>query len=151
MERIWIYQGAKPFSDEEEAFILEKLAAFTSQWKAHKEQLAAKVEIRYHLFIIISVDQSVALPSGCSIDKSVHILKELEQTLNISLFDRMQIAYRQGDEIRVVPRASFERLLAEGQINEDTLVFNNMVDNRNDLITKWEVPFKDSWHARVFA
>lgn len=150
MERIWIYQGAKPFSDEEEAFILDKLAAFTSQWKAHQEQLAAKIEIRYHLFIVISVDQSVALPSGCSIDKSVHILKELEQTLNISLFDRMQIAYRQGDKIEVVPRASFEQLLAEGQINENTVVFNNLVDNRNDLMTKWEVPFKDSWHARVF-
>ncbi|MGK9119371.1 ABC transporter ATPase [Olivibacter jilunii] len=151
MERIWIYQAAKSFSEGEEARILNKLEAFTDQWKAHKEKLTARVEIRYHLFIIISVDLSQVLPSGCSIDKSVHLLKELESELNISLFDRMQIAYREGDEIQVVPRATFEQLLATGRINEDTMVFNNLVDNGEDLKTKWEVPFKDSWHARVFA
>lgn len=151
MERIWIYQAAKPFSEQEEAYILNKLAAFTNQWKAHKEQLTARVEIRYHLFIIISVDLSYVLPSGCSIDKSVHLLKELESELNISLFDRMQIAYRKGDDIQVVPRATFEELLATGQINEETLVFNNLVDNGADLEIKWEIPFKESWHARVFA
>lgn len=151
MERIWIYQASRPLSEREEEMVLHKLAQFTTQWKAHGAPLAASVEIRYHLFIIIAVDQSYALPSGCSIDKSVHLLKELEHELGISLFDRMQIAYREKGEIRVVPRAQFEQLIAEGKITADTIVFNNLVIDKANLIDEWEVPFHQSWHAKVFA
>ncbi|MEH6306862.1 ABC transporter ATPase [Olivibacter sp. CPCC 100613] len=151
MKRVWIYQASRPFNANEEEIVLNKLAAFTSQWKAHGKELAAYVEIKYHLFIVITVDQSFAMPSGCSIDKSVHILKELEGELDISLFDRMQIAYKEGAAIRIAPRAKFEQLIAQGVITENTIVFNNLVDNGDDLLTKWEVPFKESWHARVFA
>jgi len=151
MERIWIYQASRPLTTNEEAIIANKLATFTVQWKAHGTPLAASVEIRYHLFIILAVDQSYAMPSGCSIDQSVRLLKELEQELALSLFDRMQIAYRKDGEINVVPRATFEQLIANGDVTEDTIVFNNLVENRVDLNLKWEVPFKQSWHARVFA
>lgn len=151
MERVWIYQASRTFDASEEEIVLNKLEAFTAQWKAHGKELAAYVEIKYHLFIIITVDQSFAMPSGCSIDKSVHLLKELEEELKISLFDRMQIAYKEGSAIRVVPRAVFEQLIAQSVVTENTIVFNNLVDNRADLTHKWEIPFKDSWHAKVFA
>lgn len=150
MERIWIYQASRPFSEREEEMVCAKLEQFTGQWKAHGAPLAATVEIRYHLFVILAVDLAQVMPSGCAIDASVHLLKELEQELGVSLFDRMQIAYRQNDEINVVPRATFERLIAQGTVQDDTIVFNNLVDNRTDLNEKWEVPLKQSWHAHVF-
>ncbi|GAA4780971.1 hypothetical protein GCM10023231_05310 [Olivibacter ginsenosidimutans] len=151
MERIWIYQASRPLNEREEEMVWNKLAQFTAQWKAHGVPLAATVEIRYHLFIILSVDQSHAMPSGCSIDTSVRLLKELEQELRISLFDRMQIAYRAEDDIRVVSRTQFEQLIADGKITADTIVFNNLASNKDELAKQWEVPFKQSWHAKVFA
>ncbi|QNL52241.1 ABC transporter ATPase [Olivibacter sp. SDN3] len=150
MERIWIYQADREFTEIEEQIVLDKLEEFTMQWKAHGQPLAASADIRYHRFIVIAVDQSYALPSGCSIDKSVRLLKELEDELNIDFFDRMQIAYRDGDQIVVAPRVAFEKLIAEGLINADTVVFNNLVANKEELNTQWEVPFKNSWHAKIF-
>ena len=76
MERIWIYQANKLLTIEEETKVQKKLEEFTAEWNAHGHPLAASVEIRYHLFVILAVDQSVTMPSGCSIDKSVRLFKE---------------------------------------------------------------------------
>ena len=151
MERIWIYQADRELNEGEKAHVLAKLDQFVSQWHAHGKQLAAWAEVRYGYFIIIAVNEAVAPPTGCSIDKSVHLLKELERELQVSLFDRMQIAYRDGEAIRVVPRSVFEKLLTEGDVTGDTIVFNNLVQYSSALQTDWEVPLKKSWLAKVFA
>ncbi len=150
MERIWIYQADRPLTDVEGKHVLAKLEGFTSQWKAHGKALAAKAEIRYDRFVIVMVDDNVAPPTGCSIDKSVHMLKEIEGELGITLFDRMQIAYRDSEGIRVVPRTEFEQLLAIGEVTDETVVFNNLVASYPELETLWEVPLRESWHANVF-
>lgn len=152
MERVWIYQANRVLDKNEEESVLNKLSIFTKQWKAHGKPLAASVEVRYGLFVVLTVDESVEMPSGCSIDKSVHLLKELERELNVDLFDRMQIAYRDGSDIRVrvVTRNQFEEKISKGEITADTIVFNNLVKNTNELEHDWEVPFHHSWHAKVF-
>lgn len=152
MERIWIYQADRRLNEAEEEFILKKLGEFTAQWRAHGKALAAKAEVRYNRFIIIMIDDSVAPPTGCSIDKSVHLLKEVELETGLQLFDRMQVAYRQADGgINIVPRAEFEALLSNGEVDSDTLVFNNLITSYPELDTHWEVPLRESWHARVFS
>jgi len=150
MERVWIYQADRSLTDAESKYVLDTLEGFTSEWKAHGKSLAAKAEIRYDRFIIIMVDDRVAPPTGCSIDKSVHLLKEIERELGVALFDRMQIAYRDNGVIHVVPRAEFEKLLAQGDITHQTVVFNNLVATYPELETNWEVPMSESWHAQVF-
>jgi hypothetical protein len=112
--------------------------------------LPAAGQIRYNRFLILIVDESQAGASGCSIDKSVNFMKQLEQHFSISLFDRFNLAYRSGEEVVSVPRQQFEELLKGGQINTETIVFNNLVQNVTELQTKWEVPFKDSWHIQLF-
>lgn len=151
MERIWIYQADRLLTADEETTLLKRLGEFTAEWNAHGHQLSASAEIRYHLFIILAIDQTVTMPSGCSIDKSVRLLKELEQELNISLFDRMQIAYRERDHINIVPRSTFEKLIEKGEVTKDTIVFNNLVADREAFDRSWETPFQNSWHAQVFA
>lgn len=150
MQRIWIYQADRELSESEEQHVLSRLEEFTSQWRAHGKQLAAAAEVRYGRFVILMVDDSVAPPTGCSIDKSVHLLKEIEQETGLSLFDRMQVAYRDGETIRVASRDAFAKLLDAGAITADTPVFNNLVASYPELEDNWEVPVKDSWHGRVF-
>lgn len=149
--RIWIYQSNRPLTVEEQTEIQALLNQFTAQWHAHGEQLAALGEIRHDRFIILSVDEAQAGASGCSIDKSVNLMKEIEKQFNLDLFDRFNIAYREDGDIKIVNRATFEQLISSGKINDATLVFNNLVATRRELETNWQIPMKDSWHARVFA
>ncbi|WP_183556847.1 ABC transporter ATPase [Mucilaginibacter sp. SP1R1] len=148
--RVWIYQADKKLSDPEVQQIQQELDKFSTGWTAHNNQLKAKGEIRYNRFLILIVDESQAGASGCSIDKSVHFMKQIEQHFNINLFDRFNLAYRDGEEVKSLPRHAFEDLLKQGEINTETIVYNNMVQNVAELETKWEVPFKNSWHIQLF-
>ncbi|TFF40808.1 ABC transporter ATPase [Mucilaginibacter psychrotolerans] len=148
--RVWVYQSDRKLTDAETLQIQVLLDNFTTGWAAHNNQLKAKAEIKYNRFLILFVDESQAGASGCSIDKSVNFMKQLEQQFGINLFDRFNLAYRSGEEILSVPRNQFEELLKQGKITSDTIVFNNLAQTLADLQTKWEVPFKDSWHKQLF-
>jgi len=52
--RVWVYQSDRKFTSVEENQILNKLAAFTNQWKAHGNELLAKAEIRYGFFYYLN-------------------------------------------------------------------------------------------------
>jgi len=149
--RIWIYQSDRPFTPEEEQAVSDKLRTFTDQWKAHGAELLTEAAILYNRFIILAVNEEQAQASGCSIDSSTKLIKSLEQEYGVDLFNRFNMAYRDGNEIISCSRADFEKLIEEKRITSDTIVFNNMVKTVGELKTKWEIPFKDSWHVQVFS
>jgi hypothetical protein len=149
--RVWVYQSDRKFTSTEENEILNKLASFTNQWKAHGNELLAKAEIRYGFFIILTVDESQAGVTGCSIDSSVRLIKEIEQEYHVDLFNRFNMAYKVNGEVVVNSKEDFETLVNIKQITPETIVFNNMVQNLSELESKWEVPFQNSWHSTVFA
>jgi len=149
--RVWVYQSDKQLNDADVIKLQIMLDNFTTGWTAHNNQLKAKAEIRYNRFIVLIVDENQAGASGCSIDKSVRFMKDIEQQFGINLFDRFNLAYRSDEEILSVPRHTFEGLISNKTIGTNTIVFNNMVQNLTELETKWEVPFKDSWHIQLFS
>ena len=148
--RVWIYQSDRELYEDEVKQLHEILNKFATEWTAHNHQLKAKAEIRYNRFLILIVDESQAGASGCSIDKSVNFIKRLEQEFGITLLDRFNLAYREGEKVLSAPRDEFEDLLRAGKINSNTIVYNNLVQNLEQLETKWEVPFKESWHNQLF-
>ena len=148
--RVWVYQSDRELSDQQAKKAAAQLNDFVAQWTAHNHQLKAKAEIRYNRFLILIVDESQAGASGCSIDKSVNFIKGLEQQLGINLLDRFNLAYKAGEKVLSAPRQEFEQMLKEGRITIDTIVFNNLVQTLEQLDTKWEVPFRDSWHVKLF-
>lgn len=151
MKKVWIYQADRFFTQPELQEAQAKLDAFIAEWTAHGSQLAGKAEIKYNLFVVLTVDEGVAQVTGCSIDKSVRILKELEEQLNIGLFNRTLISYRDNENnIQLVSRDVFEALCKEGEVNSETIVFNNLAQTEADFQNKWEIPLKNSWHATVF-
>ena len=149
--RVWVYQANRNLAPEELNAIQEHLDAFTASWEAHGKVLKAAATIQYNRFIIFMVDEAQASVTGCSIDKSVAVLKTIEQEFNLSLFDRMQLAYRDEHGIQVCSKAAFENLIATGLVTENTVVFNNLAQTYGALKTAWEVPAKHSWHSQLFS
>lgn len=149
--KVWIYQSDREFTPSEVITIQQQLDEFTAQWKAHGHQLQAKAEILYQYFIVFVVDETAAGTTGCSIDASVRIIKGIEQEYKTDLFNRFNIAYKSGDQVVVLNKEDFETLISIKKITPESIVFNNLVQTLADFETKWEVPFKDSWHSKVFA
>ena len=149
--RVWVYQSSRAFTDDEVQTLQQKLNNFTAQWKAHGHQLHAKANLLYNYFIVFIVDEASANVTGCSIDSSVRIIKEIEQEYKVDLFNRFNMAYKLEDKVIVVNKEDFETLVNIKAVGPQTIVFNNMVQTLQEFETKWEVPFEQSWHSKVFA
>lgn len=151
MSKVWIYQANRMLTDSEVEQIQIKLNEFVQSWTTHGASLAATAKVAYNLFIILEVDESAVVASGCSIDKSVHFLKTLETTYGVDFFDRLKVSFiDESGTIKLVERQVFEQYVRDGKVGADTIVFNNLVQNTDDLAAAWKIPFKNSWHSKVF-
>jgi len=147
--RVWIYQSNRKLSKNEISDITRKGREFIQNWTSHGSSLKAAIELFYDHFVVVFVDEKQAAASGCSIDKSFQFIKELEVDYEIILLDRTIVAYRENDEIISCRIDEFEKLIKQGEVDENTIVFNNLVDTRKDFDTRWEVLLKDSWHRHL--
>ena len=146
--RVWIYQCNRTFTTQEIEEITQGLDAFVAQWTAHGSDLKAGYEIRYNRFIILALDQSLTSASGCSIDASVHFIQALEKKYNVDLLDKMNVSFKQGDFVAYKPLLDFKKMAKNKSVSKNTIVFNNLVTNKQEYEEFWEVPAEESWHAR---
>ena len=148
--RVWIYQSNREFNKEELNKINETLKEFNNTWNNHGEGLKSSFIVKYNRFIVLGIDENYHEASGCSIDSSVQVMKKIESEFDVELFDRMKTAFKVEENINIVSLADFQKYIKEDKINQDTIVFNNMVETVGDFKSKWEVSAKNSWHSRFF-
>ena len=149
--RVWVYQADRNFSESEKELIEKNTRQFIDGCAAHQQPLKGSSKVFYNRFLVIAVDESYNMASGCSIDASVHFLKELEQTIHVNLFNRSQVAFLQENNILTEEVKNLKQKIAEGLIKENTLIFNNLVANVGEFQQKWQQPAKESWMSRFFS
>lgn len=143
--RVWIYLSKRSFTDTEVAVLNQLLQQFCIQWTAHGANLEAYGEVRHHHFIVLMVDETAAGASGCSIDKSIRFVQEIEKEFGVELFNRMLFAWKEGEEIQVLTLDELQKLFDEGLITEGSTVFNTTVTTKKDLDTHFETTLGESW------
>lgn len=148
--RVWVYQSNRAFTDTEIIELKEELTQFNLSWEAHGTKLNSAIEIYYNQFIVIFVDESGQEATGCSIDKSVGLMKSVESKFGVELLDRMNLTYKEGDVIQNIKMAEFQGKAQAGEIDNSIMVFNNLVTNKEEFLNNWEVPASKSWHNNLF-
>ena len=146
--RVWIYQANRSFTNEELEEIQSRLDQFVTQWTAHGADLQAGYLIKYKRFIILALDQLINAATGCSIDASVHFIQQLEREFNVDLLDKMNVSYKQGEFIAYKSLTDFRKMAKQKAVSPKTIVFNNLVNNKAEFLSDWEVPASESWHKR---
>lgn len=148
--KIWIYQANRKFSDAEFEEIDSALKEFIEGWDAHGTSLEASYVLKYNRFIILAVNQDNQIATGCSIDRSVQFIQNLEQKYKVDLLDKMNVTFRLGEFIAHKPLIDFKKMVKDKAVTADTIVFNNLINNIEEFNTSWEVPAGESWHSRFF-
>ncbi|MCF6296917.1 MAG: ABC transporter ATPase [Flavobacteriaceae bacterium] len=148
--KIWIYQSSRKFLDTEVSEISSKMEQFITNWKRHGDDLKGSYQIKYNQFIVLAVDQSYNEASGCSVDASTHVFKQFEVQYQVDLFNKMNTAFKDGDNINIVSLSDFQNFINQQKINTKTIVFNNLINTKKELETVWEVSADKSWHSRYF-
>jgi len=147
--RVWVYQAERDLTDLEVNEISGQLGSFVREWAAHGKNLQADFRVYFNRFICLFVDESAHGASGCSIDSSVHFIQSLERSYGIQLMQRTQIAYLADDRIRTAEMNEFGNLARNGEVDSNTLVFNNLIKNLGEMKDGWIIQAGKSWHARL--
>ena len=140
--RIWIYQSDRKLNAEEKEDITSQLSDLCNSWNTHGDPLACSFQL-HDWFICLFVDESKSNASGCSIDSSVAVIKTIANQYNIDFFNRLNIAYLEGDKTKVLPLNEFK-----SRISSDMLVYNNLVNTKAEYESNWIHSIKDSWLAK---
>lgn len=138
--RVWIYQSNRLLTVTESEQARQALRQFVEQWQSHGKPVRAWSEVLHQLFLVLVVDEDYEAPSGCSIDASVALIRELGQALDVDWFDRMVFAYQTIDQ--QVHTAQESNLL-------NCMPMGLLLMKRPSLIT-WSIPNKNLKLLGVF-
>ncbi|MDC3051114.1 ABC transporter ATPase [Bacteroidota bacterium] len=149
--RIWIFPSSEEIDFRTKIKIRERLVKFISDWTSHNKNIQASFELPYNRFIVIALNQNLQNASGCSIDALMNLIQIFEKEFNLILLDRMNVLYRdKTKKIEYLTLKDFIVKVKSKSINSKTVVFNNLVINKEEYMKSWEVPALNSWHSRYF-
>ncbi|GEO03411.1 hypothetical protein AAE02nite_10750 [Adhaeribacter aerolatus] len=148
--RVWIYQASRTLTNAEVEAVHPLLSRFSTEWTSHGEMLQASAQIFHNRFLVLANNEDVNSPSGCSIDASVRFVKQLEEQLNVSFFDRTQLAFLKDNGVEVVPLKAIKEKISTGELAAESLYFDNTVSTAGHIFNNWPKPAKETWLARYF-
>ena len=146
--RVWVYQSSRLFSLSEALQIEDLLKTFVAGWNSHGTPVKGEGHLLFGQFIILIADETATGVSGCSTDSSVRLIKGIEQAFGVNMFDRTTLAFFVKDKIQLLPMSALQYALDNHFIEPETLYFNNLVQTRSELVSKWIIPVKESWLSR---
>lgn len=146
--RVWVYQSSRLLTLSEALDIEKDLEDFCAQWHAHGASVQAYSNLFFGQFVVLMADETNTQVSGCSTDSSVNFIKSLGAKYGVDFFNRNNLAFVIKDKIQLLPLNQLAYAYENNFINGDTLYFNNLVLNKEQLEQDWIIPIKDSWLAK---
>lgn len=147
--KVWIYPISRRLTDSEAEFVENQLTTFCKNWTAHDQKLQATGEIFENRLVILTVDESLAGASGCSIDKSVHFLERLGEQLRVDFFDRLTFGWLENERVNFGNLSEFSTRARAADFEPNTLMLNTLSKNRAEILERFWMPFSESWHRRL--
>ncbi len=149
--RLFIFASPEPVAAATSRELLERVDAFLEEWHAHGHPVVGGRDWRHDRFLMIAADERATGVSGCSTDALFRVFKAAERDLGITLLDGSLVWYRAGDEIRSTTRADFRERVRQGEVTQDTIVFDNSATSVDAVRHgRWERPMRESWHGKAF-
>ena len=149
--RVWIYQGSRPFIPPDEELMSKALKKFCEQWNAHGQALKSSFRIEKNQFVVMAVDEDFHNPSGCSIDSSVGVLRQIHAATGVDLLDRSRVSFMLEGNVTLIPLTELKAGFASGRLLPSTPVFNTLVATKAEFEGKWEIPAEKSWMAKYLS
>ena len=143
--KVWVYQSSRPFTREEIELLNTKLASFAVQWTAHNKQLNAMGEVFEDRFVVLMVDETHTSASGCSIDTSVHFIKEVENHFGVSMFDRTIVNFQSPSGIQTIALNELQDKFKLGLVTHQTIVYDPLVNTKMALDSSFKAPLGNTW------
>ena len=140
--KIWIYQSDKILNNQIRTQLDSILLSFCSQWSSHGVSLKSSYYID-SWFVCFLVDETQKDASGCSIDGSVKIIKQIEDQFNLNLFSRTNILIEEEQKTKLITLNELKKIA-----NPKMLVYNTLVNNKYEFVNHFKIPITKSWLSK---
>ncbi|MCO4818685.1 MAG: hypothetical protein KC517_03605 [Bacteroidetes bacterium] len=145
--RLWMYGSKRALSADEQHSINQLLANFCAEWSAHGSKLDCGFSILYNQIIILGVDEKSAEASGCSIDTSVQIFRELDTKYDLDLFNRLRTYHLENGALSAFHANEVKAKLENNQLHPNSIFLDMLVPNKG-LIGEITKPLKATWLSK---
>jgi hypothetical protein len=139
--KIWVYFANRAFSDSEFQDIQKQFDDFSSQWKSHGAAMKNAMMLIENQIAIITVDESLHAVSGCGIDASVKVIKDIETKYDVSFFERNWVFYKENETLKKMQLSEFK---IYSKSSPNIQVVNPYFNNLNEIRTHFYMKIEDS-------
>lgn len=146
--KIFLYPSSKKFYTELLTQIQDKVQEFTEQWST-SNNIDVGFKVEHQRFIIIGINPNQAITTSI-IDELVSFIFKLQSEHEIELLDKLNVCFKQGEFVQYKEVKEFKKLIKNKSVNKNTLVFNNLINTKEELESDWELPAEDTWYSRMF-
>tara|TARA_B100000809_G_C15042852_1_gene496207 strand:- start:604 stop:1086 length:483 start_codon:yes stop_codon:yes gene_type:complete len=146
--KVWVYPSSRKFYPAEIPEIEQQLKKFVENWKLEDENFKVSYQFLYNRFIILVADDSETALTNADIDASVAFILQLQETYKVALLDKMNACFKQGEYVQYKELKDFKKLLKNKAVTAKTIIFDNLINNKEDLENYWELAIEDSWYNR---
>jgi hypothetical protein len=145
--KIWVYAANRTLTTQEVLAVETSLQVFAQSWTAHEMQMRAASVVLYNQIVVIALDETQHSISGCGIDKSVKLMKDLGEQLKVNFFNRMQVLCLFSGTLQIFDKNSLQLAINAGEVDANTQVWNPVVANLGEFLNKGFVKLSDFWMA----
>lgn len=146
--KVFLYPSNKKFHAELLSEIETKVTNFVTQW-CEKNDIEAGFDIKHQRFIIIAINNTKPITTTI-IDELVSFIFTLQLEHEIELLDKLNVCFKQGEFVQYKDVKEFKKLIKNKSVNKNTIVFNNLINTKEELESDWELPAEDTWYSRMF-
>ena len=146
--KAWVYPSNRKFYPTEIEEIGIKVKTFVENWKPEDENFKASYQFLHNRFIVLVAEDETAPLTNVDIDASVTFILQLQETYKVELLDKMNVCFKQGEHVQYKELKDFKKLLKNRAVTAKTIIFDNLVNNKEDLENYWEITIEDSWYNR---
>src|SRR5689334_21547384 len=111
--KVWVYQSSRFFTLSQALKIEDMLDQFVRDWVSHGIPVKGNAHLFFVQFVVLMADENASGVSGCSIDSSMRLIKEIEQTSGVTMFERTNLAFflkdKAGDHhVEILPMSQLQ-------------------------------------------
>jgi len=144
--KIWIYPSSRKFYQQEIERLQNQLQNFVENWKKEDKNFKGSYQLLHNRFIVFLVEKSICPLNFEDVNKQVQFILQLQNEYKVNLLDKMNVCFKQGNYIQYKDLKAFKKLLKNKAVSNKTIVFNHLINTKEELENYWEVPITESWY-----
>lgn len=144
--RLWVYTSERPLRAEEIHQASHTLTGFCQQWAAHGHPMRASWAIFHQQFLVLAADEEATGASGCSIDSSTRMIRQLGVDLQTDFFNR-SIPFLIGENVQLVALGDLKGKFSDGSLDANSMVLPVQAATRGEWMAG-PSPVAATWLSR---